>query len=640
MSVKHKDAHRCGKILETRFRGVEYTFFGEQISAEKDVTAVSSGYILMFLLWFDLLGINSTQLDRVVGTWISSLSPIPVDAVDAVLAECDSLLLHSYFYREAELHSYNRLLQQLRGVDDRAGIILAPIRTLLVSAIQSVDGFALAHQALVFASRVTLTVITEQLEPKFIADYVSHDESVYDYFADELRPFFMRHFKYFSMKDAVGSHGPGQVAETFGSRKPSARQKYEMILVDSYTRYIDTHVGHRPPLVSGTLRMREAYLTLVPKSVRKRRIITVEPATLVWYQHAVRDALIKHIKGDAYLSRRIDLNDSDANRVLAEKGSYDGSFVTIDLSNASDSVPLLGLREALPAHMFTCITAVRSKRVVLPDHTRIELKKYAGMGNAVTFVLECLYFCAIVEQAILKAGGDPIKSKYRVYGDDIVVEVRYANSTLMELASHGFKINHLKSFVGQGNHIFRESCGGEYLDGADVTPVRLSRGFRGFIRQPGAIQGAIDFHNELDSEWIATRSYVIDWLMSLPRHLRPRYSYEYQDTGLHVQYPGNEHLISRYSEALQCNIIRTGQIKTKDSSVVGSARRIFLKRRDGKKHLSRSIIYDDLLGDSLRYYTYLQAVRNRARLIYPEDRMDIDIDLPDTTYWGSASVPE
>jgi len=65
-----------------------------------------------------------------------------------------------------------------------------------------------------------------------------------------------------------------------------------------------------------------------------------------------------------------------------------------------------------------------------------------------------------------------LRGEVRVYGDDLIVPVDYVRSVIDVLELLGFKVNTGKSFW---NGKFRESCGGDYYDGEDVTPVRVRR---------------------------------------------------------------------------------------------------------------------------------------------------------------------
>jgi hypothetical protein len=104
------------------------------------------------------------------------------------------------------------------------------------------------------------------------------------------------------------------------------------------------------------------------------------------------------------------------------------------------------------------------------------------MGSALCFPIEAMVFLTVVYYGIEQELKRRLtlkdimsfKGKVRVYGDDIIIPVDYVRSVNDALRLFGFKVNVNKSFW---NGKFRESCGGDYYDGSDVTPVRVRRTF-------------------------------------------------------------------------------------------------------------------------------------------------------------------
>jgi hypothetical protein len=101
----------------------------------------------------------------------------------------------------------------------------------------------------------------------------------------------------------------------------------------------------------------------------------------------------------------------------------------------------------------------------------IALKKFAPMGSALCFPIETMIFAAICEYV---TRGHCVRGDYSVYGDDIIVPTQCAGQLMRLLTTLGFYVNTEKSFYQQENW-FRESCGSEFCDGFDVTPMRVSR---------------------------------------------------------------------------------------------------------------------------------------------------------------------
>ena len=103
------------------------------------------------------------------------------------------------------------------------------------------------------------------------------------------------------------------------------------------------------------------------------------------------------------------------------------------------------------------------------------------MGNGYTFELETLLFYALT---CVHAG---IGSKWsHVYGDDIIVQSDLADGLVETLAEAGFDTNPDKSFI---TGPFRESCGGHYWGGREVTPFYLKQ-------YPRHVGSAIVLHNK------------------------------------------------------------------------------------------------------------------------------------------------
>jgi hypothetical protein len=227
--------------------------------------------------------------------------------------------------------------------------------------------------------------------------------------------------------------------------------------------------------------VRTCELVMVPKAMTANRTISREPVTLQYLQQDVAAALDDYFR--QYCGDFIDLHDQERSRRLAKQGSQDGGYSTIDLSSASDSVTV-SLVEAVFSGLplLYPLMATRSTHVDVPcgeSRVVVEMKKFAPMGSSTCFPTECMIFSLVCEAAIrLQTGRRSRKLDYVVYGDDIVVRTEYAAMVQQCLRELGFKVNLEKSFIDDGAtcpHTFREACGGEYLDGVDITPLRLSR---------------------------------------------------------------------------------------------------------------------------------------------------------------------
>lgn len=207
------------------------------------------------------------------------------------------------------------------------------------------------------------------------------------------------------------------------------------------------------------------HMFTVPKSTQIDRVACKEPDLNMFFQRGLG------IQLRSCLSRvGNDLSDQSRNRKLARKGSIDGSLATLDLSSASDSISYALVELLLPPLWFSALVTVRSPWTLLPSGDWHLCEMFSSMGNGFTFELESLIFLVLARTTAYFTGTKGVVS---VYGDDIICP-----STLFEPLRHvlfyfGFSLNPDKSFhTGD----FRESCGGHYFNGSDITPF--------FIRRP------------------------------------------------------------------------------------------------------------------------------------------------------------
>lgn len=244
-------------------------------------------------------------------------------------------------------------------------------------------------------------------------------------------------------------------------------------------------------------------LKFVPKNFKTRRSICMEPNTYMFHQQSYMRILLDFVsKGVG--KRYIRLEDQGRNRRMSRYGSATGWYDTLDLSAASDSVSIDLVRRIFPRRVLYYLLATRSSRVARPDGEMVSVRKFAPMGSALCFPVQCIVFLsAIIRSAMCEKEGlryDEVLGTQRmakyirggkfiafhrdathyaskfldpaVYGDDLVIDSRLTDSVIQSLTQLGFVINKEKSFVG--DQAFRESCGGYYLDGEDVSPLYYS----------------------------------------------------------------------------------------------------------------------------------------------------------------------
>ncbi len=214
-------------------------------------------------------------------------------------------------------------------------------------------------------------------------------------------------------------------------------------------------------------------LSFVPKTTEISRTICTEPVLNMLFQKgiaSVLEDLLLEICG-------IDLRTQpDKNRRLAQLGSKDGRFGTIDLSSASDSMSIGLVREFFPKHVFDMLVMTRCPCTVLPDGTNVELHMISSMGNAFTFPLQTIFFTSLVYGAYraLSINFDRPRRQslgnFAVFGDDIICTTEAYGLLVRMLSICGFSVNVDKSF---NSGPFRESCGHDYFLGHNVRGVYI-----------------------------------------------------------------------------------------------------------------------------------------------------------------------
>lgn len=206
-------------------------------------------------------------------------------------------------------------------------------------------------------------------------------------------------------------------------------------------------------------------ITCVPKSAKTSRTIAIEPTLNGFLQKGVDLVLRQKLHRIG-----IDLSKQSLNQALAKIGSRDGSYATIDLSAASDSISIQLVKELLPAPWFALLDSIRSPSYHLNGDV-IRYEKFCSMGNGFCFPLETLIFRAAVEYAM----NHTVVHSNRmvsVYGDDIIVPYECALLLVEVLHDLGFNINADKTFIVGP---FRESCGADFFFGENVRPIYIKK---------------------------------------------------------------------------------------------------------------------------------------------------------------------
>jgi hypothetical protein len=203
------------------------------------------------------------------------------------------------------------------------------------------------------------------------------------------------------------------------------------------------------------VQIHDGILTFVPKNWKTDRSVMTEPVLNGLYQLAFGDYIT-----DRLAQFGLNLRDQTRNQRLALEGSLRGTYATVDLSSASDTIAYELVYDLLPLDWAHALARGRTGHCLYKG-IRLTLGKFSSMGNGYTFPLESLIFWSL---ACAVCSAD---ETVNVYGDDIIVPTHRYDELYELLRVCGFTVNREKSYhTGP----FRESCGKDYFGGIDVRP--------------------------------------------------------------------------------------------------------------------------------------------------------------------------
>lgn len=204
-------------------------------------------------------------------------------------------------------------------------------------------------------------------------------------------------------------------------------------------------------------------VTFVPKNAKTHRSIAIEPHLNVLAQKGIGNLIRGLMKRHG-----LDLNSSERNILLAQIGSKHGTYATVDLKAASDTISYEVVKLLLPEKWFGLLNAARSHRFSDPETGEWKYyQKFSSMGNGFTFELESLLFWAL---SVSACSYSDVVTDVAVFGDDIVCPTGAVSTLLPVLKDLGFVPNSGKTFT-EGP--FRESCGGDFYLGSPVTRFQM-----------------------------------------------------------------------------------------------------------------------------------------------------------------------
>jgi hypothetical protein len=337
----------------------------------------------------------------------------------------------------------------------------------------------------------------------------------------------------------------------------------------------------------------------VPKTLKTPRIIAIEPVCMQYAQQAISRRLVDLLETDRVTRMLLGFTDQQPNRAMARTGSEDGSLATIDLSSASDLVSnqlVRGLFASFPS-VSEALDATRSRKADVPGFGVQRLAKFASMGSALCFPIEAMVFLSLVFLGICRDLNAPVThsliqryvGRVRVYGDDIIVPVEHVQSVIDCLEAFGLKVGFGKSFW---NGRFRESCGGDYYNGIDVTPVRCRRVLPSSRRDAEGVISLVSMRNLLYMKGLWKTA---GWLDDRIRRLIPFPIVEPTSSALGRTSVVFDYEYSRMCEKLHRPLVRAmcvhAPLPSNSLDGTGALQKFFLMRGEDpldEEHLRRS----------------------------------------------------
>lgn len=429
---------------------------GVELSIDDD-RVVREVYLQWLSLMYDLGYLPPVSLKRDIRRLWTDMVQADVYDLNSAMAECLNTVR----------------VQRRKGFKVLCGSISPHLYHLVIEDFELVlkdDVNAAKRLVQLFSYTGRLSLNDIDLTQQLLDDYLHTESIMYDDFPENvitaLNKILRKWLGTYVPGQIVPKHGPGGIAE---QGRCAIQTKYELLRSDGMLTYA---FGEPWWVGCDGRQSRRSKTIFVPKSYKTFRTISMEPATLQYFQQGVWNLIENQVHRNSYLRNHIGFRDQSRNRKLAMQGSVNRDYATIDLSSASDSVSYSLVKKLFRGTwLLRYIVTTRSKETLLPDGRVVQLRKYAPMGSSLCFPVETLIFAALCEHVTRV---NHVIGKYSVFGDDIIVPTQCAQALMRLLGVLGFRVNYDKSFY-LDTCWFRESCGGEYCDGFDVTPMRVSR---------------------------------------------------------------------------------------------------------------------------------------------------------------------
>lgn len=596
MSYSHNQKILFWERTEDYLRSTGFTMDSHRLSND-DAARVADAYVLWALCTQDLLGNTRNTSDKALRNWVVTLARYDLSDVMSICKQTLACV------RNWQSHTVIPGKDSFKHYLGECGVqtgseILRPFWQTLYEFATTFSGFSVINTLLQFITRLTLHDIDWIMEEN-LTDYISFEDSLQNqsYDPEILRELNEIARERFLLYEATGSPGHGNGATSTTRRGAGHATKFSLYKETWGTHQLSLKFDTAHPLIKGTPVSGDAVDTnviFVPKGIDKKRVVSTEPICNMYYQHMFAESIDCMFERDRRWN--VCLHDQTFNQRLAMIGSKTMQYATIDLSAASDSVTL-----SLVKGIFAGIPALRdwircrTRYGILPSGDRLRLEKFAPMGSALCFPIECMVFSLIVQLANKL---NHVDTYFRVYGDDIVVHASIYETVVRLLRSLHFSVNEDKTFGPYSR--FTESCGIECYNGEDVTPFRLPRfydivGIRKGRMSPDRVAGGIDLCNRMQEYGLySCRNFLLRRMLEVIPNLPFSDSLEF---GINTFQASNYRSEMRYNTALQ-------RIEHKVCVPVTSEKKV---------------------SDDIRYTLLLERYSRstRSQLLDPSDRIDL-----------------
>nr|WKV34272.1 MAG: RNA-dependent RNA polymerase [Riboviria sp.] len=551
---------------------------------------ISSG----LFIWYSLISeiacryLNDIELSAFGGRVRKHSSVLAeTGRVDLLLVTLDDLqsVLVRHMLMDEHYFKGRLFLAELSSADSSRTIwpLISPIVRRLIEAHSEEDLVVAMRQlfqlfSLLKKLRVDRSDLESQMEDEFFAkesDLVieeSYQKRRFDgYFSlvTRMSAMLKSTISEFDPRNIRPKHGPGAVASPGVKHR---RDKYLDMCFDARIGYMLEKTGPAPYgsyCSSPRKSCRTSRFICVPKTWKTLRGISAEPTELQYFQQGLMVELDRCI--GRHLSRSIDLHDQEISRKMTISASRTKSYATIDLEAASDSVTVQLVKDIFGnSSLARWLLASRSTSTLVGDRVT-KIRRFAPMGSAVCFPVECLIFwaasmCAVRSNNLHRSFD---MNDVRVFGDDLIVPLETSHTLIENLHILGFKVNTEKSCM---SGTFRESCGEFAWRGESISPLRYKTVEKGiFSTQHSYVRKdqMTSLFNQLEERGFhKTRSYLLARFLSgnvkiglrrgnrkkvlnVPSSWQLIFSWHGENSTVLSSHPSNFHLVSESSSRLQ-----------------------------------------------------------------------------------------